>query len=79
MGAYNVGTGRETDVTTLFDMLRIACGSDAAPMHGPAKPGEQQRSCLDASRAAAVLGWTAQVSLEEGLTTTVDWFREVAP
>jgi UDP-glucose 4-epimerase len=78
LGAYNVGTGRETDVNTLFAMLSAACRVDGDAAHGPAKPGEQQRSCLDASRAAAVLGWAPQVALEEGLRETVEFFRDSA-
>jgi UDP-glucose 4-epimerase len=78
LGAYNVGTGRETDVVTLFELLRSACGVGAAAEHGPAKPGEQQRSCLDADRARRVLGWEPSVALEEGLGRTVRWFRDGA-
>jgi UDP-glucose 4-epimerase len=51
------------------------CGVAAEAEHAPAKPGEQQRSSLDASRAAAVLGWTPQVALEDGLQETVEFFR----
>ncbi len=75
LGAYNVGTGRETDVNRLFAMLRDACGVAAEASHGPAKPGEQLRSCLDASRASRLLGWRPEVSLEEGLRRTVEFFR----
>jgi UDP-glucose 4-epimerase len=75
LGPYNVGTGRETDVNQLFAMLRDACGVAAEPEHGPAKPGEQRRSCLDASRAQRLLGWSPHVSLWDGLRTTVDYFR----
>ena len=76
LGAYNVGTGRQTDVNTLFGMIRSACGVSADASRGPSKRGEQMRSCLDVSRAAAALGWTPQVSLEDGLAATVAWFRE---
>jgi UDP-glucose 4-epimerase len=77
LGAYNVGTGRETDVNALFSMLCDACGVSVEATHGPAKPGEQQRSCLDSSLAAQALGWTPQVSLEDGLRATVEHFRSV--
>jgi UDP-glucose 4-epimerase len=78
LGAYNVGTGRETSVSELFALLRAACGAAVEARHGPAKPGEQRRSCLDATRAAAALGWTPQVSLEDGLRHTVAYFRAAA-
>jgi UDP-glucose 4-epimerase len=73
--AYNIGTARETDVTTLFRALRPLTGSSAAERHGPAKAGEQLRSVLDVRRAAADLGWRPQVPLEEGLARTVEYFR----
>jgi UDP-glucose 4-epimerase len=75
LGAYNIATGRETDVNQLFSMLRAACGVSVEAAHGPGKPGEQRRSCLDASLAASRLGWSPQVSLEDGLRRTVEFFR----
>jgi UDP-glucose 4-epimerase len=74
-GAYNVGTGVETDVNTLFEKLADLTGFAGEKRHGPAKPGEQARSCLDASRLGGECGWEASTSLEEGLKATVDWFR----
>ena len=74
--AYNIGTGRETDVNALYAMLRDACDAAVEAQHGPGKPGEQRRSCLDASLAAARLDWAPQVSLEQGLRATVDFFRD---
>jgi len=44
--------------------------------HAPAKPGEQRRSVLDATRAKSLLGWSATTPLDEGLTQTVAWFRK---
>jgi UDP-glucose 4-epimerase len=71
----NVGTGVESDVNVLFRHMNELTGAGAAEVHADAKPGEQQRSVLDASRIAERLGWRAEVSLEEGLARTVDWFR----
>ena len=74
-GAFNVGTGVETDVNTLFGHLNRLTGAEVEEQHGPAKPGEQQRSVLDASKAERVLGWRPEVPLDEGLARTVEWFR----
>ena len=74
-GAVNLGTGVETDVNTLFRHLRAICGSSATEQHGPAKPGEQQRSSIDNGLARRVLNWTPQLSLENGLRETVKFFR----
>lgn len=75
-GVFNVGTGIETDVNTLFREINRLVGSGAPENHGPAKPGEQQRSVLDASRIEQTLGWKPNVALEEGLAETVEWFRK---
>jgi UDP-glucose 4-epimerase len=77
-GALNIGAGLETDVNRLFALLCEATGVQMPERHGPAKLGEQARSVLDPSRARAVLGWQASVSLAEGLAKTVAYFRERA-
>ena len=61
----NIGTGREVSV---LDLVRILGGGD--PAFAPARTGELQRSCLDATLAAQVLGWQPVVSVEEGLPLT---------
>lgn len=76
IGAINIGTGVETDVVTIFQHLRDALGSATEAQHGPAKPGEQRRSCLDTRLAGKVLGWRAQVTLAEGLRRTASYYRE---
>lgn len=76
-GAYlNIGTGVETSVTELYDKMAAIVGTDAAPRHAAARPGEQLRSCLDPSRAAKDLGWEPWTTLDEGLAQTINWFRE---
>ncbi|MDD2901488.1 MAG: NAD-dependent epimerase/dehydratase family protein [Syntrophales bacterium] len=74
-GSFNVGTGRETDILTIYLQLQKLTGSPQGPVHGPAKPGEQRRSSLNYELAREVLGWQPQVSLEEGLSQTVAAFR----
>jgi len=71
----NVGTGVETDVNELYALLARAAGSSVPAQHGPAKPGEQKRSCLDASAAGRVLGWRPEVKLADGLARTIEYFR----
>jgi UDP-glucose 4-epimerase len=74
-GPVNVGTGIETDVNTLAGLVLAASGSSSRVEHGPAKPGEQRRSVIDAGRAAEVYGWRPEVALAEGLGRTVEFFR----
>jgi UDP-glucose 4-epimerase len=76
IGQINIGTGVETDVIAIYDHLRQAVGSATLAQHGPAKPGEQRRSCLDNRHAGAVLGWRPQVALADGLRRTAEYYRE---
>jgi UDP-glucose 4-epimerase len=75
---YNVGTGIETSVVDLYREIARAVGSDTGPQHGPAKPGEQQRSVIDASLLRRELGLPEPILLSQGLARTAAWFREQA-
>jgi len=76
-GVYlNIGTGRETSVLELYEMLKGAVGADLEPEFASAKAGDIPRSVLDASAAKKHLGWEAWTSLEDGLAETVAWFKE---
>ena len=81
-GIYNVGTGVETDVATLYARLAEAAGSTAEPALADLRPGELRRSCLDASHARSELGWAPQIAIAGGLAETyeamVDDFRAAA-
>lgn len=75
-GGINIATGRETDVLTLAALLRQGVGVNLDAVHGPAKRGEQNRSCLDTSLAAKVLGWRPRTELGEGLEKTIAHYRD---
>ncbi|RJR33277.1 MAG: NAD-dependent epimerase/dehydratase family protein [Deltaproteobacteria bacterium] len=74
-GTFNIGTGKETDILTIYLLLQKLMGSPKGPIHGPAKPGEQRRSALNCDLAREALGWQPGVSLEEGLARTAAAFR----
>ena len=74
-GAMNVGTGKETDVNELASRIGGLLGGDQPAVHEAAKDGEVLRSVLDCSRAREVLGWEPETELEQGLASTVDFFR----
>jgi UDP-glucose 4-epimerase len=73
-GAYNIGTGVETSVNDLYELLQDISDKDLPPRHGPGKPGEQLRSCVDHSKAARLLGWRPEVNLADGLGETLRFF-----
>ncbi|HZV74157.1 MAG TPA: NAD-dependent epimerase/dehydratase family protein [Conexibacter sp.] len=71
-GPVNVGTGVETSVLELAEAFRALDDGDGfVPVHAPARAGEVLRSCLDATRAGALLGWEPQVPLADGLRRTL--------
>lgn len=73
---FNVGTGNETSVNSLFSLLRYSTGLDIKAMYGPAKKGELFRSALDPAKLEKTLDWEPKVALEEGLKRTVEYFRQ---
>jgi UDP-glucose 4-epimerase len=78
-GTYNVGTGLETSVLELADRIgEIAGGERLAPEMAPPREGEVQRIALDAGRAHAELGWTADTELAAGLERVLAWVRDRA-
>ncbi|HWH76920.1 MAG TPA: NAD-dependent epimerase/dehydratase family protein [Candidatus Binatus sp.] len=76
VGQINIGTGVETDVVSIYDHLCQALGSKVQAQHGPAKTGEQRRSCIDNRHAGQVLSWRPQVALADGLRRTADYYRK---
>src|SRR5690348_6641657 len=75
IGTYHVSSGYAVTVNELFRKLALLTGYKLEPQHGPRRKGDVYRIALDNSRAARDLGWKPSISLEEGLTSTVDYFR----
>jgi UDP-glucose 4-epimerase len=72
-GAVNIGTGRETNVLDLVDVLAGLAGrDDFTPEFAPPRAGEVQRISLDAGLAERELGWKPETALEQGLQLTLD-------
>ena len=74
-GAYNVGTGIETSVNELYEILCETSGADLLPAHVAAKPGEQLRSSVDPTAVARALGWRPKTDLAAGLRRTLSFFE----
>lgn len=73
---FNIGTGVETDVNAIFEMVRQQSGSTQEEKHGPAMPGEQKRSVITFEKAQKNLGWEPKVTLKEGLKLTGEYFKK---
>ncbi len=76
-GAFNLGTGIQTDVLTLADTIIQACGSKSPVEFAPRRPWDNSpRRQADISRSQSVLGFNPGVRVSEGIRQTVDWFVE---
>ncbi len=75
MGAFNIGTGIETNVVDIYENIKKIIGVKLKAKFGPSKSGEQKRSCLNTTFALKSLGWKAEVNLKEGLKRTVEYFK----
>jgi UDP-glucose 4-epimerase len=75
----NDGTGLDTSVNALHEMLADIIGTGTVPAYGPQPEGELRKIALDNTLAAAALGWKPQTDLRSGLTRTVEYLRGVQP
>ena len=75
-GAFNLGTGIETRVLDLADLIIELCQSRSTIEYGPRRQWDHSvRRQADISRAKGVLGLQPQVALADGLARTITWFQ----
>ena len=73
---FNIAGGTETSLNELATALLRIMGSDLKPEYGPErKVNAVSRRLADITKAEQLLGFRAQVSLEDGLSKLVDWWR----
>ncbi len=73
---FCVGTGRGASVNELYRILEKITGYSPEIVRAPKRPGDIYLAYFDYSKAARVLGWQPQETLEEGIAKTVDFFRK---
>jgi NAD dependent epimerase/dehydratase len=75
----NLGTGTEITIAELAETVFRLVGRESALTYSEerARPGksEVERLLADAGKAKRLLDWEAEVSLEEGLRRTIEWFE----
>jgi UDP-glucose 4-epimerase len=73
---FNVASGTETSLNDLAAALLRVMGSNLVPEYGPErKVNPVQRRLADTSKAERLLGFTSDVSLDEGLSRLVEWWK----
>jgi GDP-L-fucose synthase len=71
----NVGTGTETRIRDLAETISRLTGFEGETMWDESRPDGQPRRYLDVTRARESLGFEAEITLPEGLRTTIEGFR----
>jgi UDP-glucose 4-epimerase len=64
---FNIGTGIETSINELYEIISKLLRTKIKPKYAPEKPGDLKRSCLDISLAKRELKWRPKFDLEKGL------------
>jgi len=75
-GPMNIGNPHELSVLELAETIRRLTGSSSPIQHVPRPEDDPTVRQPDITQARRVLGWMPKVSLEDGLTRTIDWFRQ---
>jgi GDP-L-fucose synthase len=69
----NVGTGEDLTIAELAELVARIVGYRGQLRFDPSRPDGTPRKLLDVSRIHSI-GWRARVSLEEGITSTYEWY-----
>lgn len=73
---FCIGTGKGTSVNAIYEVLAKITGYRPQIVRAPKRPGDIYLAYFDYRKAERVLGWRPQVSLEEGIERTVEFFRK---
>lgn len=72
---FNVGTGIETKIRDLAELVSAAAGFEGETVWDSSRPDGQPTRYLDVSKAAESIGFRARTPLEDGLAKTIENFR----
>jgi dTDP-glucose 4,6-dehydratase len=72
---YNVGSGVEASIEEIADLVLELTGKpESLKTIVPDRPGHDRRYLLDSSKLRRELGWEPEISWEDGLRETVEWY-----
>ena len=77
--SFNIGTGRKTTIADLAALARRLFRIAAEPQFGTmeGRAWDLPDWYADPRKAKTLLGWSPEISLEDGLTSTADWVRDL--
>ncbi|MCX7796104.1 MAG: NAD-dependent epimerase/dehydratase family protein [bacterium] len=77
VGIYNIGTGKETSVNELIEVLKIVSGRNFSVVYDAPRPGEVRRIALNCEKANKLLNWTPKTSIIDGIRETFNYFANM--
>jgi nucleoside-diphosphate-sugar epimerase len=72
----NLGGDRPVKLAEIIDRIGKLTGREPKMEYRPAHPADVPATWAHIEKARRLLGWSPQVSVEEGLRRSVDWYRE---
>ena len=75
--SYNVAAGDRTTVNELAGVIADLAGSDLGPTYADPRPGDVRHSLADLSQVNEALGYEATKTLEQGLATCLEYYRQL--
>ena len=75
-GPFNLGTGTETTIRELIETIRELTEFEGDIVWDTSKPDGQPRRFYDMSKFKEAVGYVPSTSIEEGLKSTIEWYKE---
>lgn len=72
---FNAGNGGRITLNQAWNLLQKFEGVSIPPVYGPTRPGDVRDSQADTTAAVRALGHKPEVSFEDGLRKTLEWYR----
>ena len=73
---YNIGTGSRITINGLVNLINGILGKEIQPKYEEAHPEDIRHSLADITKAQEMLGFRPRVSLMDGLSSTIEWYRK---
>jgi len=73
---FNLGGDRPVRLSEVIQQIAELTGREPQIDYRPAHPADVPATWADVGKAAGMLDWSPQISIEEGLRRSVDWYRE---
>ena len=74
-GTYNIGSGMGYSINQVIGIVRTISGAKLRTIYRPARGIDVRNVTLDSTRLKALLSWTPEIGLEDGVRRTLTWLK----